>query len=92
MVKITRSETLAIRHPEALRAFKAALNGQTISEYEPNPIKPDFGLSMRDRDFGIDKYPINKIYYFEDKKRLFDEPREPTNTCRSCKTTWSICL
>ena len=69
--------TWAIRHPEALRAFKAALNGQTLSEYEPKPIKPDFGLS-RDMDFGVDKHLIKKNYYTDDKKRLFDEYREPS--------------
>lgn len=72
-------ETWAIRHPEALRAFKAALGGQTLSEYEPKPIKPDFDLSGY-TDFRVDKHLTRKIYYPDDKKILFDEPREPTPT------------
>ena len=70
-------ETWAIRHPEALRAFKAALSGQTLAEYESIPIKPDFGLSG-DMDFGVDKHLIKRVYYPNYKKRLFDEPREPS--------------
>ena len=65
--------TRAIRHPEALRAFKAALGGQTLSEYEPKPIKPDF-TSTRD---WTDKQSY-LIEYLPDKKRFLDEPREPT--------------
>ena len=74
---VERVQTWAIRHPEALRAFKAALSGQNISEYEPKPIKLDFGLSG-DINFGVDKHLIKKNYYHDDKKSLFDELIEPT--------------
>lgn len=36
---ITSVETWQVRHPEALRAFKAALRGETLSEYEPRPVE-----------------------------------------------------
>lgn len=65
-------ETWAIRHPEALRAFKAALSGQTLSEYEPKPVKLDLSSS---RGYG-DKFLIEKTYLRE--KKIWNEPSEPT--------------
>lgn len=72
-------ETWAIRHPEALSAFKVALSGQTIREYELIPLTEPISL-IRDRDFGDNDLHLIKreSYYLIDNTRLFDEPREPT--------------
>ncbi len=59
-----RIQSWEIRHPEALRAFKAALDGQVLSEYEPRKAIVRMPTSREN----LIKYPpeenfIEKSYY-----------------------------
>jgi len=67
--------TWQIRHPEALRAFKAAISGQSLPEYEPKPAKGEFG-----QDFGIrsilEKHYLPKENLFGDKFKTELSPAE----------------
>lgn len=70
-----------IRHPEALRAFKAALEGQVLPEYT-KPSALDSLTSPRrtrlDDDLGLirsEKYLLNEEEYPKKYKSLFDEPQ-----------------
>lgn len=38
----TGVQTWQIRHPTALGAFKAALSGEVLTEYEPKPVRPSY--------------------------------------------------
>lgn len=57
-----------IRHPEALRAFKTALEGQTLSEYEPKDVIVQVS-SFKDESL---KYPSNREF-----KKDSDLPLSP---------------
>lgn len=74
--------TWAIRHPEALRAFKAGLSGEVLPEYSIQP-RID-SLSLKKYPYGERydlKYPartkeiINESKLFDDRRNPFGEAR-----------------
>lgn len=72
-----RIDTWQLRHPEALRAFKAALTGQVLPEYEPQewkiPVKNKDDLnSLIDHRFG-EKF--SKSTLFDDAPNPYEEAR-----------------
>lgn len=70
---VTGVSTWAIRHPEALRAFKAGLSGEVLPEYSIQPrIDP---LSPKKYPYGERKKIINKLKLFDDMPNPLEEAR-----------------
>ncbi len=68
--------TYLIRHPEALKAFKSAWNGEVIAEYEPQPEQKLINNLRLERL--LDNKILEEKIYVSDNGKPWDVPREPS--------------
>ena len=74
-----RIDTWQLRHPEALRTFKAALQGEVLSEYEPQEQRWPAGKGTDLNNLINHRFEEKKSL----KKTLLDEESDPHEIARS---------